>query len=301
MSFLPGNAPRSWRQANRADVLILGAALAFAAWFVWRTFNLNQHTWNWQALLPYIALKNSQGQWQPGLLSRGLFTTLRLSLWSLLLALIIGTLVGTLSVRLRGLAALPARLYINAVRNTPPLVLLFLIYFFAGSFFTTPLLSLESLYHSLPSGLQSTLALLFAPPEQWDRMLAAVLTLGLYEGAYMAEIIRAGIESVPQAQWDASASQGLSPWQQRRYIIAPQALAVMLPALVGQSLSTFKDTALASLVSVPELTFQSLEVMAISRMTFELWIFTAGLYLLLSLLLTSLARRHEKKRKWRMG
>lgn len=126
-------------------------------------------------------------------------------------------------------------------------------------------------------------------------MAAAVLTLGLYSGAYVAEIVRAAIEGVGKGQWDAAASLGMSQSQQMRWIIMPQAFRTMIPPLTGQCISVFKETTLASVISLPELTFQSLEVMAVSRMTFELWIVVAVLYLLLSSLWGQLGRWLERK------
>lgn len=300
MTYIPGTTPaRSWRRPSPGDVLLGLAALAFGLWFLWRAVAVTQHHWDWSALAPYILTRGADGHWQSGALLRGLFATARLGLWSMLLALFSGGLVGVLSAGQRGFAALPATLYIHLMRNTPPLVLLFLVFFFAGSFFTEPLLRISDLVETLPPPAREAFSLLVAPPDQLDRMTAAVLTLGLYEGAYVAEIVRAGIESVPPNQWEASAAQGLTPWQQRRFVIAPQALRLMLPPLVGQTISTFKETTLASIISLPELTFQSLEIMAVTRMTFELWLTTAALYLILSYAWAGLGRRLERRRRWR--
>ena len=115
----------------------------------------------------------------------------------------------------------------------------------------------------------------------------------------MAEIVRAGLESVPKSQWEASAGQGMTPRQQYRYVIFPQAARLMTPPLVNQAISTFKETTLASIISLPELTFQSLEIMAVTRMTFELWLTTATLYLLISYTWSGLGRRLEQSRRWR--
>jgi len=300
MSWLPGITPaRPWSKASPGDIVLGLAALACILCFVWRAVSVTQHHWDWSAMLPWLVTVDAEGGWQPGALTRGLIATLRLGLWAMLLALFSGGLVGCLSAGQRGLSALPATLYINLMRNTPPLVLLFLIFFFAGSFFTEPLLRVSALISSLPEWAGELFSLLVAPPDQLDRMTAAVLTLGLYEGAYVAEIVRAGIESVPREQWEASAAQGMTPWQQHRYVIAPQALRLMLPPLTSQTISTFKDTTLASIISLPELTFQSLEVMAVSRMTFELWLTTAAVYLALSCVWSALGRWLEKRRHWR--
>ena len=94
---------------------------------------------------------------------------------------------------------------------------------------------------------------------------------------------------------DAAASLGMNGWQQLRFVIAPQALRLMAPPLAGQCISVFKETALASAISLPELTFQSLEVMAVSRMTFELWLVTALLYLGVSCFWSVLGRIMERR------
>lgn len=300
MSYIPGTSPaRSWRRLTRGDIALLLGALAFGLWFGWRAMELTQHQWNWGGMVRYIVMKNAEGEWQAGALLRGLFATLRLGVWAMIVALFSGGVVGVLSVHQKGLKALPAALYINLLRNTPPLVLLFLVFFFAGSFFTEPLLRVSALVEDLPQEAQTIFSVLIAPPDQLDRMVAAVLTLGLYEGAYVAEIVRSSLESVPKNQWEASASQGLSRWQQYRYVIAPQALRLMLPPLTGQTISTFKETTLASIISLPELTFQSLEIMAVTRMTFELWLTTAGIYLLISYTWSGLGHWLEHRARWR--
>ena len=128
-----------------------------------------------------------------------------------------------------------------------------------------------------------------------DRMLAAVMALGLYEGAYVAEIVRGSVESVPPGQWDAARALGFSRRQSLRLVILPQAARIAMPPLAGQTISAFKDSALASLISLPELTFQSLEVMAVSQMTFEIWISAGALYLLIGLACAALGRWLERR------
>ncbi len=296
LNRIPGHTgARSWKALNSWDAVLLLAAAGLAAAFCWRSMSVTQHDWNWSALWPYIVSRDASGALQAGMLLKGLLGTLRLGVWSLVVALLSGGIVGALSARQRGFAAWPATLYITVLRNTPPLVLLFLVYFFAGSFFTEPFLQLEDAVASSPSWVQSLSAALFAPAGQMDRMAAAVLTLGLYSGAYVAEIVRGALESVDKTQWDASASLGMNGWQQLRWIIAPQAFRIMAPPLTGQCISVFKETALASAISLPELTFQSLEVMAVSRMTFELWLVTAAMYLAVSCFWAWLGRRVERR------
>ena len=242
-------------------------------------------------------VRRTPGGYEPGLLIRGLIVTLRLGVWSMALALLIGGVLGALSAGKRGVAALPIQLFVNSVRNIPPLVLLFLLYFFAGNLL--PVSDMEQALRSMPPFVRDAVAWGFAPEGQLDRMVAAVLTLGVYEGAYVTEIVRGGIEGVPHGQWEASAALGFSRSQQLRLVIFPQAVRAILPPLVGQVITTFKDSALASLISLPDLTFQALEVMAISRMTFEVWISAGAIYLLLGVLCARYGRWLENRETWK--
>lgn len=297
---IPGTSPpRKWRECNTFDIVLLIVIMIASVAFIYKAIDVADYSWNWASILPYILVRNPEGAWQSGLLLTGLYTTLRIGFWSMVLAIITGSVVGTLSAYQKGFASLPFVIYIQGLRNLPPLILLFLVFFFAGSLFTEPLISAEAWVADLPSFLKSTFYTLIAPEGQFDRMFATVLTLGLYEGAYVAEIVRAGIESVPKSQWAASASQGFTLWQSRRYIIAPQAMRFMLPPLIGQTINTFKDSAISSIISMPELTFQSLEIMTVSRITFELWLTVALLYLLISFFWSRLGVYFEKRQKWR--
>ena len=296
LNYVPGHSrPRSWRELRWTDLALAVGALALAFLFCWRSSEVTQHAWEWSRLWSYVIGTDAKGELQPGMLLIGLFSTLRLGFWSLLLALLSGGLLGVLSARQRGLAALPAAVYVNILRNTPPLVLLFLVYFFAGSFFAEPLLNIEDSIAAMPEWFRRACATFIAPAGQLDRMVAAVLTLGLYSGAYVAEIVRSAIEGVDRGQWDAAASLGMSGSQQMRWVVLPQAVRTMIPPLTGQCISVFKETTLASIISLPELTFQSLEVMAVSRMTFELWIGVALLYLGISFLWAQTGRWLEKR------
>lgn len=298
LNAIPGHSRgRGWRELNSWDAVLLLVAVILAVAFCWRAADVMRHDWDWTAVWPYVVSRDASGAWQPGMLLKGLFGTLRLGFWSLLVALVSGALVGALSAGQRGFASWPAALYITVLRNTPPLVLLFLVYFFAGSFFTEPFLEIEDAVAALPAWGQNVVAAVFAPAGQMDRMAAAVLTLGLYSGAYVAEIVRGALEAVDKTQWEASASLGMNGWQQMRWIIAPQAFRLMIPPLTGQCISVFKETALASVISLPELTFQSLEVMAVSRMTFELWFVTALMYLGVSCFWALLGRVLERRRR----
>ena len=299
MTYILGaTKPRTWRQLNATDYFLL-ALLNIGVFFIlYRLLQMDRLTLDFSSILPYIVYVNDSGQYVGGILLDGLLTTLRLGFWSLVLALIVGSLVGVISAHKKGFASLPAKIYVQLIRNTPPLILLFLVFFFASYVFTEPLLQFEFYLSKSPAWVQSLFYNIIAPKGKLDIMFAAILTLGLYEGAYVAEIVRGGIESIPRAQWEAARSQGLTLWQTRRLVIIPQTFRLILPPLVGESICTFKNSALASIISLPELIFQSTEIMAVSNITLELWIFVAFLYYIISYALEHIGWKLEKRAKW---
>ncbi len=252
-------------------------------------------SWQWEKLFMYIAFEDADG-WHMGLLLRGLVNTLRLGLWAGFVALVIGVSSGMF------LAGNPCTVYAGILstcfiflRNTPPLVLLFLLYFVTSAQLFS---DIGTWSRAAPLWVQDVLRVGFATPDVMDRMLAAVLTLGCYQGAYVSEIIRAGIQGLPRSQWDAGSALGFSRRQCLFLVLLPQSLPLILPPLAGQCISIFKESALASLISVPELTFQGMEVMAISRLPFEAWILVACLYFCISFVCTRFFGYMEKRLSW---
>jgi polar amino acid transport system permease protein len=154
-------------------------------------------------------------------------------------------------------------------------------------------LGVRRFIESCSEGTCSVLAFFFAPPSLFAPFLSALITLALFEGAYITEIVRAGIQSIERGQWEASYALGLSRRQQMRYVILPQAAPRMLPPLAGQFISTIKDSAIVSVISIQELTFQGLELMSATYLTFEVWITITGLYLMLTLFLSLVVERFE--------
>ena len=127
-----------------------------------------------------------------------------------MLATLLGTIMGLLRVS-RGLfARLVAGSYVETIRNLPPLVLVFIVYFFIGERIMT-LIGLEELIRAASPETQEVLAFLFAPPARLSGFFAGLATLILYEAAYITEIVRAGIQSVEKGQWEAAHALGLSP------------------------------------------------------------------------------------------
>jgi polar amino acid transport system permease protein len=219
------------------------------------------------------------------MLLQGLFTTIRLSVWGVLLATLIGGVMGLCRVSRRLFFRLIGGTYVELIRNLPPLVLIFIFYFFVSSQIM-PLLRVDALVAGTGEGVQDLISVLFARPAAFSTFLSALMTLAVFEGAYIAEIVRAGIQSIDAGQWEASAALGLNRWQQLRRVILPQAVKRILPPLAGQFISTIKDSAIVSVISIQELTFQGLELMAATYLTFEIWITIAVLYLMLSLTLS---------------
>ncbi|MBW1990443.1 MAG: amino acid ABC transporter permease, partial [Deltaproteobacteria bacterium] len=181
---------------------------------------------------------------------------------------------------------------VEGARNTPPLVLVFIFYFFVSEQLF-PSTGLEAAVRSLSPEVRGVITFLFAPPARLSAFLTAILTLALYEGAYITEIVRAGIQSVERGQWEAARALGLSPWQQVRYVVGPQALARTVPPLAGQFVSTIKDSAIVSVIAIAELTFQGQELMAATFLTFEVWITVLLLYFVLCFSLSLAARKLE--------
>ena len=183
-------------------------------------------------------------------------TTLWLSLVAMTLGLLIGAMASLAAgARWRGLRMLP-RIYVEAIRNTPLLVQIYVIYF------------------GLPA-----IGVRLAPTT------AAVLSLGLYAGAYATEILRAGLEAIPRGQIEAARALGLSSWRTLRHVLAAQVVAAMYPALVSQFVLLMLASSLVSAISVSDLTATANDIQGLTFRPFEAFLLVAACYLGLTLLL----------------
>jgi polar amino acid transport system permease protein len=253
------------------------------------------YSWDFGTVARYLFRHDpARDAWVPGMLAQGFFTTLRLSVWCVLLATPIGVAAGLARVRKGLLPRALGRAYVESMRNVPPLVLIFIGYFFVGGQLFSAL-GVEEAARALPPSARSVLTFFAAPPERSAAFFSAVATLALYEGAYVAEIVRAGVLSIERGQRDAAYALGLSPWQEMRHVVGPQAVQRMLPALAGQLISAIKDSAIVSVISIQELTFQGLQLMASTYLTFEIWITITLLYLALTLPCSLAARKLEAR------
>jgi polar amino acid transport system permease protein len=220
------------------------------------------YNWQWNRVPRYLLVTNSDG-WSFGPLMHGLWLTMGITAVSLVMSLLIGLVSALMRLSDSPMARGISWVYLEAIRNTPLLIQIFIIYF------------------------------VFSPILDFGRFTSAVLALSLFEGAYASEIIRAGILAIPAGQWEASASLGLTRSQTYRYIILPQALRQMIPPLTSQGISLVKDSALVSTIAIYDLTMQGQQIIAESFLTFEIWFVVAAIYLLVTMLLSSLVKYLE--------
>ena len=218
-------------------------------------FSQLHYGWNWEAIWQYRQ-KFVQG-W---------LMTVAISAASLLLSLIIGLLAALA----RRSAILPVRylavLYVEIVRGTPLLVQILILFYVVANAF----------------GME-------------NRYLVGVLALSLFAGAYLAEMIRSGIESIRGSQLESARAIGLTRGQTYRYVIFPQLVRQLVPPLTGQFASIIKDSSLLSIIAVSEFTLNAQEVNAFTYSTLESYLPLAIGYLLLTLPISLLSRVLERR------
>ncbi|MGD9343557.1 MAG: amino acid ABC transporter permease [Desulfuromonadales bacterium] len=288
----------SW---SRLDSVLLLAFLGALVYLGYRIEVGLEYRWNWSVIPQYLLRYDATEGWVPNLLLQGLFTTVRLSFWSLLLAIPLGLVSGLLRTSLHLFNRLLGGCYVSLLRNLPPLVLVLIFYFFVSDQLL-PYLQVPRLLAEAPQPLYNLLTICVAPADQLEAFIAAVITLALLEGAYIGEIVRAGINSIEKGQWEAARALGLRRWQLMRHVVLPQAFQRMIPPLAGQVISTIKDSAIVSVISIQELTFQGMELMAATYLTFEVWTTVTLLYFLLTYGCSRFAGRLETRlqRNWQI-
>jgi len=279
----PNSSNAKVRQTGWPDIILLLLVVTGVVWiFVKVRVNL-QYNWNWGIIPQYLLLRDPQsGALIPGLIMQGMLVTIRVSLWASFLALFIGTIMGLFRVSASRFRRFLGWAYVELIRNMPILVWVFIVYYFVSDQMFQ-LVDLEARIQQSAPTTRAMAAVLFGDPDRLPSFLAGVVALALYEGAYITEIVRAGIQSVDKGQWEAAFSVGLSPFKRMRLVIMPQALTRILPPLAGQFISTIKDSSIISIISIQELTFQGMELMSAALITFEVWITVMLLYLVLCL------------------
>jgi His/Glu/Gln/Arg/opine family amino acid ABC transporter permease subunit len=184
-----------------------------------------------------------------------LLSGLALGLGMAVVSLLAGAVIGLAGAYARTSQIQPLRWlvagYVEVIRNTPILLLILFVFF----------------------GLPEIGVFIF------DKYDSFMLTLALYAGAYLTEVFRAGLGSIPVQYVEAGKAIGLLPWQRQRYVVLPVMFRITLPALSSNFISLFKDTSLATAIAVPELTFQARKINVESFRVIETWLVASVLYL----------------------
>jgi polar amino acid transport system permease protein len=200
-----------------------------------------------------------------------LMLALGLGLGMAVVSLLAGTIIGIVGAyaRTSGVRILDWLVwcYVEIIRNTPLLLLIFFVYF------------------GLPAVGVYVL----------DKYESFILTLAIYAGAYMTEVFRSGLASIPKQHVEAAKAIGLRPWQRQRYVVIPVMLRITLPAMTNNLISLFKDTSLASAIAVPELTFTARAINADTFRVMEVWLTASALYLVTCYIIALALRRVERR------
>lgn len=207
------------------------------------------------------------------LLLRAMGQTLLLALCGLLFACILGLLFGMLSVVKSRVCNIIAQIFVDIVRGVPMIVLAFFVFFGVPYFFQNIV------------GVNITLSAL----------TAGTICLALNCGAYMAEIIRAGIQSVDKGQMEAARSLGLPYWRSMHRVVLPQAIRTMIPSIINQFIITLKDTSILSVIGFPELVNSAQNVVANTFKSFETWSLVGFMYLVVITILSKIAKLVERR------
>ena len=277
------------------DYLLLALVVFACGYVAWKTNVVFKYHWDWSSIWPFLLrIDAASGRWVPNILVEGFFTTLRLAIWGIVIAGLIGTLMGLARNSRRLFLRLLSGAYVMLIRNIPPVVFVFVFVFFIASQIM-PKLALADSVASLSPLAQSVVSFLFGNPQLIDNFRLGLICLSVFSGAYVTEIVRAGIESVPKAQIEAGKSLGLSRLDIVRFVVLPQALRNVLPPMAGQFIQLIKDSSLVSLVSIQELSFMAQDVQVSTQRVFEVFVFVGVVYFVICFTLSRLFARLEQR------
>lgn len=238
--------------------------MALLAWAIVQGAASMTYVWQWHRV-PQFLIRQVNGEYYLGALPRGLLVTLEISALAFILCVILGLVSAMLRLSASPVGRAVSRAYMESIRNTPLLVQIYLVYFVLG-----PILDI-------------------------DRFAAGVLSLALFEGAFASEIFRAGILSIPRGQWEAAAAVGLSRAQTYRLVVLPQAVRIMLPPLTGLAVSLVKHSAIVSVIAIFELATEARNAISDTFLTFEIWLVTAAIYLIVTTTMSGLVTLFERR------
>jgi len=217
----------------------------------------------------------SYEKWRVGILLDGLWLTLKVSVAGIVIGIVIGLFAGLARISANPAFKWTAITYVELIRGSPLLVQIFIWYFAIGTVINTILAN---------KGFGQL-------PPIWFGIAA----LAFFAGAYVAEIVRAGIQSIHRGQTEAARSLGMSYAQNMRHVILPQAFRRIFPPLAGQFISLIKDSSLLGIIAIRELTKATREVVTTSLQPFELWFMCALLYLVLTFTLSMFLQYLERR------
>ena len=200
--------------------------------------------------------------------------TLLMALCGLFFACILGLIFGLLSVVKNKFCNIIAQIFVDVIRGVPMIVLAYFVFF------------------GVPYAFKNILGI---DNFTLTALTAGTICLALNCGAYMAEIIRAGIQSVDKGQMEAARSLGLPYWRSMQKVVLPQAIRTMIPSIINQFIITLKDTSILSVIGFPELVNSAKNVIAITFKSFQVWAIVAVLYLVIITLLSKLAKVLERR------
>jgi polar amino acid transport system permease protein len=224
--------------------------------------------WGWYVIDP----RTPSGWTNLKFMMSGLWLTVLLALIASSISICLGLLVALPGLSSNRWIRLPSRIYVEFIRAIPILPMLFWV------FYGLPILLRTS-------GVNITI----------DPYWGAILALALSDSAFTSEIYRAGIQSIPKGQFEASRTVGLSYVQSMRYVILPQAIRRILPPLANQFIYVLKMSAFASVIGVQELTRRANELTVTEYRPLELYTFLIFEYLVLVLVISFFVRRLERK------
>ena len=258
-----------WWKSPWFDVVQFVVLIALLIWITWRGAASMDYRWQWYRLPRYF-YRVIDGELIWGPLINGLFVTLEIAAWGMVLTLAIGLVTAVLRLSDSFAGRVLARVYLESIRNTPLLVQVSIFYFVLQ-----PILGIN------------------------NPLWTGILCLAFFEGSFASEIMRAGINSVPRGQWEAGVSVGLGRAKTYLYVVLPQAIPLMLPPLTGTLVNLIKHSAILSFVAVFELTTEARNLIGDTFMSFEVWFVVGPMYLVLTITLSTLVGWLERRVKAR--
>jgi polar amino acid transport system permease protein len=287
--------PLFLKNLTRIDVLILAILAGVTVYLSLRIGGALNYDWRWELIPDYIIrYREDRNEWFANLLLQGLFATIRISIYAGILAVFLGTMLGIARCAENLTVRMLARTYLELLRNIPPVVIIFIFFFFLSQQLIDAL-DLNAWSRDVArSDAAPVWEFFFGEMRRFPSLISGVIVLAMFEAAFVGEIVRAGIQSVPKGQREAARAIGMSRSQEMRYVVMPQALRKVVPPMANQFISLIKDSSIISLISVQELTYKTVELVASTRLIFEAWITTAAFYFILCFGLSLLFRRLEK-------